>query len=172
MFVEWTFILENADMKRKLLTAAALFTILTTISGTAMAAFTGYVSTGLRLRAGPGTEYPVISIIPGNTNVYVNGCVDGWNWCDVEWNGLHGWTSGRVLQLMDNDQPVAVYSYAPTVGVPVVVFNRNDYWHRYYRDRAFYRTWHRGNAHPHPGPRPGPRPPSPGHDNGHWDHRR
>jgi uncharacterized protein YraI len=170
-------------MKPKILMGTAMFVALTALSGPALAAFTGYIPTAMRLRAGPGMEYPVIARLPGNTNVFVNGCIAGWDWCEVEWNGLHGWTSGRFMQLMERNRPVATYSYAPTLGVPVVVFTRNDYWNRYYHDRPFYRSWqpkpehHEGQWRNHGRDDDHDRDSGhgrgghdDGHDDGHWDH--
>lgn len=42
------------------------------------------------IRSGPGEEYYIVGVLPGNTNVYVesrNG-----NWYYIEGNGIAGWT--------------------------------------------------------------------------------
>ncbi len=146
----------------------AVFAAAVVLSGTAMAA-TGYTATAMRLRAGPGTDYPVVARIPANARVRISGCVEGWNWCDVSYRGIHGWTSGRLLQAVSDTRRLPVYGNGPVVGLPVVVFTQQDYWDRYYRGRPFYRNH---------GPDRG-RGPDDDHDHdrgdynnhGHWDHR-
>lgn len=43
----------------------------------------GYVTGNVDLRAGPDLGYPLIALIPAGTEVSVQGCTDGWEWCDV-----------------------------------------------------------------------------------------
>lgn len=152
----------------------------------------GYVTADVNLRAGPDVAYPRIDILPAGDTVDVFGCTEGWAWCDVGYRGDRGWVAGNYIEFFDNG-PVALPSYGPRVGVPIVTFVIGNYWGRYYADRAFYRErdywyrrppphrpppppphnpWHRpgpphgppGHHHPSgPGPRPHPAPGGPGH---------
>jgi len=62
--------------------AAVLFT-----TGTAAAA-TVVADTSLNVRSGPGTQYPVIAVIPDGAAVNATGCRDGW--CHVDYRGRVG----------------------------------------------------------------------------------
>ena len=69
--------------------AAVLFT-----TGTAAAA-TVVADTSLNVRSGPGTQYPVIAVIPDGAAVNATGCRDGW--CHVDYRGRVGWASQAYL---------------------------------------------------------------------------
>ena len=90
----------------KTLTVTALL-----LAGAAMAqdrmAVTAW--TDLNLRAGPGPMYPVVSVIPGQTEVSVGGCLAEQSWCQVTYDGQDGWASGDYLTVVENDAPVAIY---------------------------------------------------------------
>ena len=51
-----------------------------------------YVTGNVNLRAGPDPAYPLIDRIPAGTEVDVQGCTDGWEWCDVIVFGNRGIT--------------------------------------------------------------------------------
>ena len=114
------------------------------------AAYSGYSSVAVNLRAGPGREYPVVARITGGAEVNIMGCVGGWTWCDVAWGGTRGWVSGRYLR--DEDE-TGIVDYGPQVGIPIVTFQFGPYWDHYYRGRPFYGHWHGGGGH-----------------GGHWHH--
>lgn len=90
----------------KTLTLAAIF-----LAGAAAAqdrmAVTAY--TDLNLRAGPGPAYPIVSVIPAQTEVSVGGCLAEQSWCQVTFAGQDGWASGDYLTVVENDAPVAIY---------------------------------------------------------------
>ena len=54
--------------------------------------------TDLNMRTGPGTEYGVVTVIPGGATVDVAGC--GGGWCDVAWAGYSGYASAGYLDAM------------------------------------------------------------------------
>lgn len=57
-----------------------------------------YTTLALNLRAGPGTNYPVLLSMPANSMVYVFYCGDvSQPWCYVNFNGYEGWASARYL---------------------------------------------------------------------------
>ena len=43
------------------------------------------------------------------------GCVDGFKWCDVAWNGNRGWIDGRFLDSIYKDHHVSIIESGPQV---------------------------------------------------------
>lgn len=50
-------------------------------------------ATDLNIRSGPSPFYDVMGVIPGGTEVAVDGCLDATSWCKVEFDGVSGWSS-------------------------------------------------------------------------------
>lgn len=117
------------------------------------------VTADLNMRAGPGTEYPVIRTIPHGGDVDVYGCVRGYTWCDVSWAGRRGWVSARYLDYYYEQRRSPIATLGPVIGLPVISYSYNDYWSRHYRGRS----WYRGPSHWDRGHRSGGR---------HWDRDR
>lgn len=107
-----------------------------------------YLTANVGLRAGPDLGYPLIDQIPAGTELDVQGCTDGWEWCDVIVYGDRGWIAGNFIEYEYQDQPVLLPVYGPQIGIPIVTFVIVDYWDHYYRDRPFYRERDRWYAHP------------------------
>jgi len=97
-----------------------------------------YVTADVDLLAGPDQEYPLIDHLEEGSNVAVEGCTPGWEWCDVVAYGERGWVPGNALEVEYGDQWMLVPDYAPNYGIPVVVFSIRNYWDTYYRYRPFY----------------------------------
>jgi uncharacterized protein YraI len=138
----------------------AMICLLAALS-TAAFAQDGYVTGNVNLRAGPDTSYPVIDTIPVGSPVGIQGCVDGWEWCDVLWGQDRGWVAGNYIQYEYNDQPVLLPAYGAAIGIPIVTFAIGDYWGRYYHNRPFYsqrEVWFNRpyEHHAAPGPFRGP----------------
>jgi len=140
----------------------------------------GYLNDDTALYAGPAPEYPQIEGLPYGTYVSVQGCTEGWEWCDViAQQGDRGWVPGDYIDYVYEGEPVLVPEYGPRIGIPIVTFSISNYWNTYYRDRPFYRertTWfHREIPRRAPPPphhaaarRPPPPPPPGGwHHGGH-----
>lgn len=70
-------------------------------------AYVKYVTTGLSLRYGPGTEYSVITVIPRGTAVTIDEDCDC-KWVPVEYNGLIGYISTKYLS--SNPQYIQTYT--------------------------------------------------------------
>ena len=122
----------------------------------------GYVTGNVNLRAGPDVEYPLIATIPAGTRIAVQGCVQGWEWCDVIAYGNRGWVAGNFIQYDYQDQRVLLPTYGARIGIPIVSFVIGSYWDSYYRNRPFYRqrqSWYRRPVPHRPPPRPIARPP-------------
>jgi len=118
-----------------------------------------YVAGNVNLRAGPDISYPLVDQLPAGTEIDVQGCTQGWEWCDVinDGDGNRGWIAGNFIQYEYQDQPVLLPDYGAEIGIPIVTFAIGSYWDDYYRGRPFYRdrdSWYR-RPMPHRSP---PRP--------------
>jgi uncharacterized protein YraI len=149
----------------------ALFALLAVSLGGYAAAGPAYTQGVVHLRAGPSSEYPLVTSIPANTLLTLNGCIDDWTWCDVDWEGNRGWVYGDYLYYDYESRRVPIIQYGAQLGIGIVSFSIGDYWGRYYSGRPWYRRenyWmhrppppHRPRPPPHPRPPPRPAPPRP-----------
>jgi uncharacterized protein YraI len=99
----------------------------------------GFVVADISLQAGPDTQYPSIEELYAGTNVEIQGCLQGWTWCDViASNGDRGWVPGTFIEETYNNQRVVVIDYGARIGVPIVSFSIGTYWDHYYQSRPFY----------------------------------
>jgi uncharacterized protein YraI len=98
-----------------------------------------FVTSGLNMRAGPGTEYPVVAQLEPGVQVEVFGCLEGYGWCDVAIGQDRGWVAGSFLQAPYYERREPLVSVAPAIGLPVVGFTVGNYWDSYYRNRPWYR---------------------------------
>lgn len=122
-------------MKRILSITALSFSMVAFAS--AMAA-DGYVTGQVNMRAGPDTSYPSVTVLGTGTEVSIQGCVDGWSWCDVITGGNRGWVAGSYLQENYQGQRVLVPAYGVQIGIPIITFVFGTYWDDYYRNRPWY----------------------------------
>jgi uncharacterized protein YraI len=95
-------------------------------------------SANLNQRAGPGTQYPPLQVIPRGASVTLYGCISGLSWCEGSYRGLRGWLSARYLNIWHQGQYWTLPQYAGSVRFPTLTFNIAIYWDRYYSDRPFY----------------------------------
>jgi uncharacterized protein YraI len=58
----------------------------------------GYPVTNVNLRAGPDTDYPVITVVPARSWISILGCLGDYTWCDVSFEGNRGWMRSIYLQ--------------------------------------------------------------------------
>lgn len=103
-------------------------------------AYEAYTQADLNLRVGPAVDYGVIDVIPYGDPVDVLGCLDGIEWCDVEWYGLRGWVAARYL--VQPGTTVYLPQVYTSIGLPIISFSFNTYHDRHYRDRPWYKERH------------------------------
>jgi uncharacterized protein YraI len=110
-----------------------LFAGLVIVMGSAGLAFAypASVTDDLNLRTGPGTQYPVITVIPGGAPVHVRSCSAGW--CAVTYQALQGHVSQRYLA--PHAPPPAV-APPPFVHPPPAVVPRPPWRDRVCRERG------------------------------------
>ena len=105
----------------------------------------GYATGNVNLRAGPGTDYPVVTTLAAGTSLTIHGCLSGYSWCDVTWQGNRGWVSSNYLQASYQNRRVRVIEAGP----PIIRFNIGTYWGNYYSHRSWYRDrsrWEHNSA--------------------------
>jgi uncharacterized protein YraI len=122
-------------MKRVLSTAALSLSFFAT---TAAIAGEGYVTTNVSLRAGPDSGYPDVAMLYAGTPVVIEGCVDGWSWCDVINGDSRGWMPANYLQQEYEGRRVLIPEYGVRIGIPVIAFVFGSYWDSNYRHRSWY----------------------------------
>jgi len=141
-----------------------------------------YTNRLTNMRAGPNPQFPLVASIPAGAYVQVNGCVEGYSWCDVTAGPQRGWVYADYLSYPYRNQPVTVISAGPSLGLPIINFSVGNYWDSYYRGRPWYNNrayWYGRPANwwytptPHYYQQPVVRPwPSERHWNGNqWDSR-
>lgn len=68
---------------------------LTALSASCAQAAPALATNNVNMRQGPGTNYPVITTIPGGSTVEVSGCQG--EWCSVSWHGPERLCDRRAL---------------------------------------------------------------------------
>jgi len=156
-------------MSRKVLVAlGVLGTAMLGGASAASAADSGYVTANLNLRAGPGFDYPVVATMRAGTGVTIYGCLSGWSWCDIDWQGNRGWAAGSYLQVMYRNYRRPITTYGVDLGLPFVTFSFDSYWNDHYRSRGFYQQRSHFDHMPPPHGQQGGPPPNgnpPGNNN-------
>jgi uncharacterized protein YraI len=141
-------------MRKIVLSLAAIALCAPLLAGAAE----GFVVADISLQAGPDTEYPSIEELNAGTPVSIQGCLDGWTWCDViASNGDRGWVPGTFIEETYNNERVVVIDYGARIGIPIVSFSLGTYWDRHYHSRPFYtqrQQFESRAIHVRPPPRP------------------
>lgn len=155
----------------------ALGALLLCVSGIASAQ-NAFTSRPMNVRAGPNREYPMVAQLGPGTPVQVYGCLSDWSWCDASDGQIRGWIYAGGLSFNYQGTRVPLYSYGPSLGLPILTFSLPLYWGRYYRSRPFFsqrNSWAHRRLPPHmrprgrthAGPPPMHRAPSGGRLSGH-----
>ncbi len=112
-------------MKTLLHTAAATCLILVGAAAAAQATVTKPWQ-DTNMHAGPDNAFPVVTRVTRHDTVQVQGCIEGFAWCDIVAGRRRGWVRGDALR---NVLPGRV---------PVVTFSVEPYWDAHYRDRRWF----------------------------------
>jgi uncharacterized protein YraI len=153
-------------MKLLGIAVAAIGFLGVSLAADAASAASGYVTANVNERAGPGTNFPPITVIPAGAPVTIYGCLSDDSWCDISWNGYRGWMYSAYLQVTYNSRRVGLApAYIAPLGIPFITFEVGSYWDNHYRNRSFYsqrskwKDFRPGNNDWHPGPNNPPKPP-------------
>ena len=98
----------------------------------------GFIVADINLQSGPDDDYPPVERLAAGTPVAIEGCIEGWTWCDVIVGDLRGWVPGTYVEENYGGRWVYITDYGPSIGLPVVVFSLNTYWVAHYRDRPWF----------------------------------
>src|SRR5688572_22623098 len=64
------------------------------------------------LRAGPDVGYPFVASYDAGTPLAVQGCIEGYSWCDVSGpNGYRGWAQAGDIGYLYQQRQVPVLAY-------------------------------------------------------------
>lgn len=77
-------------------------------------------TTDLNLRAGPGSQYPVVGVIGAGQSTMVKGCVDQGKWCNVSTGTEDAWAYSDYLLMDANGTQIILTDRSPDAGIAVV----------------------------------------------------
>lgn len=83
-------------------------------------AISGYSTSHLNLRTGPGTQYPIAGVMETNVRSEITGCLADYSWCAVNVAGLSGWASAEYLVVDQGGAIMQVDEQGAATGIPVV----------------------------------------------------
>jgi uncharacterized protein YraI len=78
--------------------------------------------TDLNMRAGPGSQYPIVTTIQSNGSVEILGCLEQAKWCQVNWQGNQGWAYSEYLAVTETGEQIFVPQARSVLDIPVVAF--------------------------------------------------
>jgi uncharacterized protein YraI len=78
--------------------------------------------TDLNMRAGPGSQYPIVATIQSNGAVEIIGCLEQGNWCQLSWQGNQGWSYSEYLAVTETGEQVFVPQARSILDIPIVAF--------------------------------------------------
>lgn len=130
---------ENTSMhKTAIPLLAAIFLWLAPTS--AMAGERAYVTNNVHLRAGPDARYPSVAILRGGERVELLGCINGWQWCEIETrDNERGWTAAYYLRALRGNSGLTIIESNQYGSTRVIIYKPYDYWDSHYRNKYFYR---------------------------------
>ncbi len=115
-----------------------------------------YTAKDVHLRAGPGSDYPMVAVLRAGTAITVDGCEADYRWCDVEVGSYRGWVyAGNIIaRHVGVNEPVL--SYGAAMGIGIVLFDLGLYWDSHYRGSPWYAQRPQWVNRPPPAHRPVP----------------
>ncbi|MDP5219926.1 SH3 domain-containing protein [Ruegeria sp. 2205SS24-7] len=140
-------------MQRFVVSAAALLFLALMVT-TASAQSQGFTTTSVHMRAGPGTNYPVVATLPQDATIEISGCQVGYSWCDVSWNTARGWISNNYILVEEDGQKTVLNPVlAAALGIAIIEFSQS-YWENHYQAYPWFAYWNHyyHPYHPVPGP--------------------
>jgi uncharacterized protein YraI len=123
--------IQNGNLARAAICAGALLLL----SAEFAAAEPALATANVNLRQGPGTNYGIITTIPGGSTVDVINCSG--EWCNVQWQGRGGYAVARNLDMGGGPGPVAGPGVVGPPGPPVVMVDPYPYPY-YWGPRHYY----------------------------------
>jgi uncharacterized protein YraI len=78
--------------------------------------------TDLNMRAGPGSQHPIVTTIQSNGQVEILGCLEQGQWCQVNWQGNQGWAYSEYLAITETDERIFVPQARSVLDIPIVAF--------------------------------------------------
>jgi uncharacterized protein YraI len=90
------------------------------VTSTALADTTVTATTDLNLRAGPGSQYPVVGVIGAGQTTMVKGCINQGKWCNVVTAGEDAWAYSDYLVMDSGGTQVILTQRAPDARIAVV----------------------------------------------------
>lgn len=140
-------------MRTTLLAAASALVLSAGVASAAPAV----TESAVHMRAGPGTQFQIVTTLPDGARVDAGPCNGGW--CAVAWNGESGYVSQNYLQMAGNPGVIAsgpdyYYDDEPDYGAGIYV-TPGFYGPGYRYRHGHHGNWNRGHTwNPGPG-RPG-----------------
>lgn len=93
------------------------------IPGVVLAQTTTATATAeLNIRSGPGPQYPSVGFIASGGPTIVDGCLQGSKWCQVNYEGVSGWSYSDYLTADLSGQAVVLTERFPDVGLATVTY--------------------------------------------------
>ncbi|OLL30453.1 peptide-binding protein [Burkholderia sp. SRS-W-2-2016] len=143
-------------MKQKLVLGCYVAAGLLALPVAADAQSQAYTTSRVNVRAGPASDYPIVTQLPGGVPVSVMGCLSNYQWCDVATPNVRGWVYASLLSSPYQGGNVPLMNYGAAIGLPILAFSLSDYWGNHYRGQPWYGQQSRWARHaPPPAPRPG-----------------
>lgn len=82
--------------------------------------------TDLNLRAGPAPNHQVLTVIPNDGTVRVDGCIAQTSWCKVNYGGTEGWAYGEYLTAALDGQPAVIIDNRDRFAVEAVTYEASE----------------------------------------------
>jgi uncharacterized protein YraI len=133
----------------------ALAAVLAVVPAISSAQWGGYAARPLNLRAGPAAEYPLVALVPAGVPISVQGCLSGYQWCDVVAGPDRGWVYAKNIYYPYRGANVPIPNYGAMIGIGIVAFAVGSYWDDHYRGHAWYPQRQHWIDRPRPGYWPG-----------------
>ncbi|SFV38774.1 Uncharacterized conserved protein YraI [Devosia crocina] len=93
------------------------------VPGTALAQTTTATATAeLNIRSGPGPHYPSVGFIAAGDTTLVDGCLQASKWCQVNYDGVSGWSYSDYLTADLSGQTVVLTERYADVGLATVTY--------------------------------------------------